>query len=195
MKYIQYSIISILLFLFSEKCFSQETIKTFEVGTPNTVFKVFGDIDSQFYWEIEGGQIVSENPSKEGKIEINWGQTAGKYKLKVIEKNQYGCVGDTISTFIILKNSTDDIIIPNAFTPNGDGKNDFFKINISNYTSYDLKIFDRNGRIIFQSNNAENAWNGTFAGKKCNADSYYWTLNYKFENGNIEKKGTVTLIK
>ncbi len=80
--------------------------------------------------------------------------------------------------------------IPNVFTPNGDGINDVFKINLSgeNLTSFDLNIFDRWGILIFSSQSLNNKWDGrTTSGIKVVSGTYFYILeiNSKQYKGHI----------
>lgn len=87
---------------------------------------------------------------------------------------------------------------PIAFTPNGDGKSDFFDIEIRNYTKYELTIYNRWGEVVFESNDANYDWNGKVnnTGEDCPNGTYFWTLEFQLL-GQEEKemKGTCTLIR
>jgi gliding motility-associated-like protein len=97
------------------------------------------------------------------------------------------------------------IKIPNVFTPaNGDGLNDAFDIDIVGFTQYDLKIYNRWGSLVFESNtdgngNDGNNWNGKIqnTGEDCAAGVYYYIFNYKLvTRQEIQSvNGTVTLIR
>ena len=88
------------------------------------------------------------------------------------------------------------LYIPNAFTPNGDGINDFFGPEAIDVSKYSLKIFNRWGEIIFTSNNLKNGWDGTFKGKTVQNDVYVYQLNYEFNTGKTGNVvGRVTLIQ
>jgi gliding motility-associated-like protein len=90
--------------------------------------------------------------------------------------------------------------VPNAFTPNGDGINDFFSpLFPCQPESYDLQIFNRWGERIFQSAQLADAWDGNFQGKPAPAEVYFWLLRYT-ENFNGQPtsrkmQGDVTLLR
>ncbi|MES2590426.1 MAG: gliding motility-associated C-terminal domain-containing protein [Bacteroidota bacterium] len=72
------------------------------------------------------------------------------------------------------------IAIPNVFTPNGDGLNDLFKINLSGESlgNFDLNIYDRWGILIFTSTSINNKWDGrTTAGLKVKDGTYFYVVN------------------
>lgn len=89
-----------------------------------------------------------------------------------------------------------DMIIANVFTPNNDGKNDAFKI-VSDccFVNFNLKIFNRWGKSVFESNNSTQEWDGG----NFPSGVYVWRINYSWtslENVlNSKKKGNITLIR
>lgn len=90
--------------------------------------------------------------------------------------------------------------IPSSFSPNGNGINDLFKpifSQICNPTSINLKIFNRWGELVINSNDSK-GWDGTFKGKKAQTGFYIWQLKYVFPD-NPEKEyqqtGGVTLVR
>lgn len=69
-----------------------------------------------------------------------------------------------------------DLVVPNVFTPNGDGSNDEFMIRGLAQGSY-LMVYDRTGREVFKSDNYENNWDGTdMNGRKLSPDTYWYVL-------------------
>ena len=119
---------------------------------------------------------------------------AGMYWLEVTNFNN--CVGrDTIN--VIQKDCLQGFYIPNAFTPNYDGKNDVFKpLIFGRLRSYQFTIFNRFGQVVFQSTDINKGWDGTFAGKIQDMESYVWVCSYQFEDAKpVIKKGTVTLVR
>ena len=88
---------------------------------------------------------------------------------------------------------------PNAFTPNGDNKNDVFLVQGSNLSSYEIMIFNRLGNIVYHSRNILNAWDGTLEGKVMKDDVYTYVINYTGYNNEgelqqFQKYGTVTIM-
>ena len=107
------------------------------------------------------------------------------------------CAGDefydTVTVFV-------HQVIPNAFTPNNDGMNDSFKIlglPVENITRFQIQIFDRWGQVIFESNNIDEGWDGTFKGKPCPPEVYNWMIYYETNSrkDRISNKGQVMLIR
>ncbi|TWW02280.1 T9SS type B sorting domain-containing protein [Chitinophaga pinensis] len=89
------------------------------------------------------------------------------------------------------------IQLPSAFTPNGDGRNDIFRVIAP--PSVEVKeflIFNRWGELIFTSNNAAKGWNGTYKGAMQEAGAYYWFVKAVSPcGGDLFKKGNVILIR
>ncbi|MDI9320880.1 MAG: gliding motility-associated C-terminal domain-containing protein [Phycisphaerales bacterium] len=87
--------------------------------------------------------------------------------------------------------------IPNAFTPNRDGKNDKFRPILVGYQSIRyFRVFNRYGQEMFSTDNIADAWDGTFKGQDQEVGVYYWTLGVKDRFGkDFEEKGDVTLIR
>ena len=68
---------------------------------------------------------------------------------------------------------------PNAFSPNGDGLNDEFKlISECEYTTFNLRIFDRWGKLIFEATDLDAGWDGTSNGKEAPIGAYIWRVEY-----------------
>jgi gliding motility-associated-like protein len=85
---------------------------------------------------------------------------------------------------------------PNAFTPNGDGSNDAFRIvNGVLVTQYRLVIYSRWGQKVFETTNPVAGWNGTFNGKEQPQGQYVWFAEYKRNDETKTSRGTVHLIR
>jgi gliding motility-associated-like protein len=86
--------------------------------------------------------------------------------------------------------------MPNAFTPNGDGKNDVFRIPPG--TSLQLKefsIYDEWGTKVFSTENISKGWNGAISGKQQKTGVYVYIIEGSNENGRIFLKGSFILIR
>lgn len=89
-----------------------------------------------------------------------------------------------------------DSLTPNVFTPNGDGKNDFFQLGIVNdscFTGFRLKIYNRWGQEVFESTDAQFKWNGTTKDKKLPEGVYYYVMSLNLRNKKYEHHGNITL--
>lgn len=117
----------------------------------------------------------------------------GTYTLAVADAN--GC---TASDTVIINSKIcfTEFSIPNAFTPNRDGKNDIFKPQIKGRLEhFELFIYNRWGQVVFRTNSAAIGWDGAINGT-VNAGTYVWMCRYKFVNEPIKTaRGTITVIK
>ncbi|HEX8020405.1 gliding motility-associated C-terminal domain-containing protein [Mucilaginibacter sp.] len=89
---------------------------------------------------------------------------------------------------------TPTLIIPNAFTPNGDGKNDTWDIiNLGNYTQSTVNVFSRWGQKVFSAIGYPTPWNGTYKGTVLPAGTYYYVVDPK--NGQPIFTGWLVIIR
>lgn len=148
---------------------------------------------SQLYWEVEGGDIISENPSQTDSVEITW-NIPGIHEITVYQETPNFCVGELTQVEIKVVESDlgIDLQIPEAFSPNGDSKNNTFVIKTNRQPeSFNLKIFNRWGNQLFETANIENQWDGKYKNKDCSDGVYYYILEIKFSAGSQAYKGSV----
>lgn len=89
-----------------------------------------------------------------------------------------------------------EVIVPNVFTPNVDGHNDMFNISGTGITELNLKIFNRWGELLFETNQLNEGWNGrTTSGAQVPEGTYFYIAKVTTLNGDEEHTGTVTLIR
>ena len=133
-------------------------------------------------------------PGGETTQSINVKQT-GTYSVTVsLDKCS---VSDQIS---IIDYCPTSIFVPQAFTPNGDNKNEVFKVVGANAKDFELLVFNRWGEQIFRSTDINQGWDGTCRGDKVQIDVYIWKLNYSenLDTGKTKKHvrmGTVALVE
>jgi len=110
-------------------------------------------------------------------------------------KTEGGCL--TVDTLLVLVAPKADIQVPTAFTPNGDGLNDFLKpiligINELRY----FRIYNRWGVPVYHSTESKRGWDGNYKGNQQSTQSYVWmTEGISIIGEIIRKKGTVVLIR
>lgn len=93
----------------------------------------------------------------------------------------------------VLVNTIYPFSIPNVFTPNGDGINDLFFITASGLTEFNLIIVNRWGELMFETDDPNEGWDGTFNGNKCSEGVYFYSMKAKQSSNNISKHGHLTL--
>ncbi|MBC7616023.1 MAG: gliding motility-associated C-terminal domain-containing protein, partial [Pedobacter sp.] len=106
--------------------------------------------------------------------------------------NANGC-SSTAQITIVVKEDIPPL--PNVFSPNGDGVNDFWVIDdIKSLPDHILKIFDRSGRILFTVRNYDNNWDGRVNGNLLEEGTYYYTISF-LDKKTITRKGFITIVR
>ncbi len=173
-------------------------------AVPNQASILLGEsITVSIFSNLPTGDIVSYNWSPTGGITcidtpcstvVATPQVDTRYTIVVVDNN--GC-RDTISVPILVSGPV--IFIPNVFTPNGDFNNDYFEIfgNKDVIRYIDVKIFDRWGEKVFESNDHNFRWDGKYRGQKLSPAVFVYTIRVVFNDERPEKiyKGSVTLLR
>lgn len=118
----------------------------------------------------------------------------GLYWLQVQDENN--CQGkDSITVFS--RDCMSGFFVPNAFTPNDDGKNDLFRPRLfGNVKKYVFTIYNRWGQAVFQTTDPAKGWDGRVAGIPQESNAFVWTCTYQFEGEAVQmKKGTLTIVR
>ncbi len=118
----------------------------------------------------------------------------GEYTLTQIATNANGC-SDTVRVTILVE-MEGTLFYPNSFTPDGDGLNDVFYLVGSNIKQFDLKVYNRWGQLLFQSNDINKGWDGTFKGLPVEQDVYVFKVDYRgAKQGNKQIYGHINVVK
>lgn len=146
-----------------------------EVDGNNFSYMNFDNISqgaSTYFWDFgDGSTSTDENPTYQYDQE-------GVYSIQLIAITSNGCE-DTIlkDQYIFLEPQ-----LSNTFTPNGDGNNDFFVLQVGDglLEGMWIKIYDRWGRLRYEEQNYNNDWDGKDKnGKLLPPDTYYYIVNYQ----------------
>lgn len=90
----------------------------------------------------------------------------------------------------------DVVWIPNAFSPNGDGRNDILLVYGNTIKSLTFYVYDQWGNMIYQSSNKDQGWDGTWKGKNQPVGVYVYYVEAILNDGqHITKKGTINLLR
>jgi len=119
--------------------------------------------------------------------------TSGLYSLTV--SNSECIVKDSIRITILPEDLPFNI--PNVFTPNNDGHNDFFEIRLLNTETFSMEIYDRWGKLMFRTEDPNKYWDGKNNGNNVSEGVYYYVATYKSTCNNklMKKQGTVSLYR
>jgi gliding motility-associated-like protein len=127
------------------------------------------------FWDLGDSTIIPYDPGVnpghlyDGLMDYYW------VKLKI--SNAGGCT-DSFMQKICVKEIT-DIVLPNSFSPNGDGINDIFKVQYASFLWSELSIYTRWGERVFYSTDYKQGWDGYYQGKLCPTEYYIYTFKYK----------------
>lgn len=109
--------------------------------------------------------------------------------------NDYGCT-DTGYVKVDIDFSAVELL-PNAFSPNGDGLNDQFRLEGAKFQKLDhFRIFNRYGQLVFTTSDIKKGWDGTYNGRQCESGTYYYDIGIYYPDGSLKFfKGDVLLIR
>ncbi len=153
----------------------QDPTLTYKISTPLV-------LDDQFT-----GRIIREPGEEIGAYQIQIGTLALSNNYDLTFRPAVFTINPEDPTFVL----------PTAFTPNGDGVNDVFKIIQDGISSINyFQIFSRSGRLVFQTKNLGEGWDGRVNGIVLDSDVYYWNVEFVTWNNKVRKvSGSVILIK
>jgi gliding motility-associated-like protein len=182
-------------------CFANDSVVVTVFPTPVPDFAVQDTIFTDDPFDLDAGSGYLNYWWNTGDTtQFIWADTEGWYSAQVLSVE--GCIG-LDSSFVVFSSPPEliKIFFPNAFTPNGDGLNDEFKVvtNSIDIEHFSLSIFNRWGALVYQTNDISQGWDGTFNGEYCQAGSYVYKIaysNYVSSNTSSEiKMGTVMLVR
>jgi gliding motility-associated-like protein len=155
-----------------------------------------GGTTTAWSWYFSGGNpstSILQNP-----MNICYDST-GIFDVALMVSNAFGQDSIFISNYILVDscNTTPtSVIIPNVFSPNGDGQNDLFGISGSGIVSVKADIYNRWGSLIFSAQQLNEGWDGrTTAGTECSEGTYFYILVVETNDESVIHKGTLTLIR
>lgn len=110
-------------------------------------------------------------------------------------KSDRGCEGDDKIKVTVVDHAS--LFLPSAFTPNGDGLNDFLRMLSVGYAKINyFRVFNRFGQQVYYTNQIAEGWDGRFNGKEAEIGTYFWMLSVTDRFGKEEVyKGDVTLLR
>jgi gliding motility-associated-like protein len=145
-------------------------------------------------WDFGDGTTSTDKTPSPHLFPDTW--TGKQYTVRLMVENDIGC-SDTL-TETITKLQSCYITVPNAFTPDGNGINDFlYPLNAYNATDLEFRVFNRYGQMVFETRNWTYKWDGTVHGIPQPSGTYVWTLRYVdgLSGKPFSTRGTSVLIR
>jgi gliding motility-associated-like protein len=166
-------------------CAGTEIIFTAQPSSP--------DIKPTYQWQVNGSNAGTNNPSftsttlADGDVVTCILTSIGKCLVNsAVQSNAITVRLNPVSQCVI--------VIPSAFTPNGDGINDLWNISaLQGYPYCSISIFTRYGSLIYKSTGYSKAWDGTYNSKALPVGTYYYMVDLK--NGKRPLTGPITILR
>ena len=156
---------------------------------PITISSVNNNLNSEYYIDDPIGinDINGFTVPLEATTLVQCGETY-RIRLAIADGSDSG-----LSSYIFL--SPYSIYIPESFTPNDDGINDFLQIYGNNIVDFNLNVFDRWGSLIYSTNEISNFWDGTYQGKLVPTGIYPYKIDLHSKNASFcNKNGVINVI-
>lgn len=147
-----------------------------------------------YLWDFKNGTTSSAKSPLPQKFPITNSEKI--YAIQLTVQNAAGCKSTATQNLKVLKSCY--IAVPNAFTPNGDGLNDFlYPLNAFKADELRFRVYTRAGQLIFSSDTWTHKWDGTFKGEPQDPGVYVWTLQYTLRDTGKRffLKGSAVLIR
>jgi gliding motility-associated-like protein len=147
----------------------------------------------------EDNTIALAGPTSQGTFTWQDGSQAQTYTVRAPGTYSLTVTNDCGSTSdaIVISKGLCDLLMPNAFTPNGDGLNDVFRVKFPQFIrTFDMIIYNRRGETVYHTRNAGEGWDGTTANRPQPAANYIWRITYTDVKGaTVTKWGNIVLIR
>jgi gliding motility-associated-like protein len=162
-----------------------DTLHFTDLSTPNTI---------AWKWDFGNGVTsTSQTPPAQ-----NYPLTGrfNNYFIKLSVQNSYNCADTTYKVITVLASCY--VAVPSAFTPNGDGLNDYlYPLNAFKAGEMEFRVYNRYGQVIFETKDWTKKWDGRVNSQLQGSGTYVWTLSYtnKDTGQKVFLKGTTVLIR
>jgi gliding motility-associated-like protein len=145
---------------------------------------------SNYFWDFgDNSSSMAINPS-------HFFPDDDTYRIELIVNSgmPHFCYDTVVKTITV--EPPFNVYVPNAFTPNGDGINDFFRVVATRVKTYHIYIYNRWGELLFESQNMEEMWGGLYRMEKVPQDVYTYFIEVVGENDKkYSTAGTVVLYR
>lgn len=144
---------------------------------------------TEWFWDFgDGGESSEENPTHD------FPEVVGEYDVTQYVYTQYGCADTAYGTVKVEPIFT--FYIPNTFTPDANDVNETFFGDGEGFTDYQMRIYDRWGELLFESNDKDFPWDGTYKEKQVEQGVYVYVFVITDWRGNPHRYiGHLTLLR
>jgi len=143
---------------------------------------------TKYLWRFgDGDSSTQVNP-------LHQYNASGNFNTCLMAINEFGCIDTVCQNVPAIVIPLLDV--PNAFSPNGDGKNDQVRVRGFGIGKMMFRIYNRWGQVVFESTDPNQGWDGRFKGTMQPVDVYAYTLDVQFTDGTKKtKQGDITLLR
>ncbi|MBL7856238.1 MAG: tandem-95 repeat protein [Cyclobacteriaceae bacterium] len=182
-------------------------IKNYQVGLDELIFVSSGKITGSFNSQTGTISLSGKAPAADystaiRSIQYNYTKEtlpSDTVKIVYFTLSDGQLLSETRDRFIHLRYSFEDLVIVNAFTPNGDATNNTWvpidPEEAINYPDAQIKVYNKTGKQVFEATGFEKEWDGTYNGELLPAGSYFYTIDLKLNFLTKVYKGVVTLLR
>ncbi|MFT5513407.1 MAG: gliding motility-associated-like protein, partial [Bacteroidia bacterium] len=168
--------------------FIAEKISSFE-STTEMQFTETGGTGISWLWYVDNAGVGT------GQSYNHTFTDTGTYDVMLWVENNEGCRDSTVQSIFIFPDAT--LHVPTSFSPNADGLNDVFRpLGVRFVKKYHMSIYNRWGNLLYETNDPQKGWDGTFGGKTVLSGQYLVLVEIiDFNNLKAKHKGMVTILR
>jgi gliding motility-associated-like protein len=146
-----------------------------------------------FYWYVELSPNKHDTSAFEPK-KYSF-EYPGVYPVKLIAFDTATGCKDSLTRLVSVR-VYENLFVPTGFSPNDDGVNDIFTMSFENVTEFRMTIWSRWGEIVYETNNPNVVWDGTYKGKPLPQDVYPFVIIARgFHGTRLYRNGTITIVR
>jgi gliding motility-associated-like protein len=145
-------------------------------------------------WDFGNGTTSSVKDPDPFKYMAQPGEK--NYVIRLTVSNALGCIDTASANIIVVGNC--NIVVPTAFSPNNDGKNDYlFPTNAFGADNLVFRVYNRFGQLVFETKDWQRKWDGNVNGQPQSTGTYVWSLSYTLRSTGRRYffKGTAVLVR
>ncbi|WP_316765939.1 putative Ig domain-containing protein [Pedobacter frigiditerrae] len=178
-------------------------VVTAQSKTANSVTFAWGAVTGATAYEVSinnGATWIVPSSGANGTIHVVTGLQPGQSVTIVVRaKGSLDCQTSANSTPVTGTADnpfSNELYVPNTFTPNGDGKNDIFYAYGNLVSKFKMRIYNQWGEFLYESLSINNGWDGRYRGNLQPNGVYVYNIDVTFNDGTTKTfKGTVTLLR